>query len=464
MGKLKYNHKLLLVDDEESILKALRRVFRKEPYTIYTASSGQEGLNILKEAKEPFSLIISDQRMPRVSGTQFLEQAKELSPETIRILLTGYSDLDAIIDAVNSGGIHRYLTKPWNGSELLIQIRQSLEQYELAAENRRLLELIKTQNRKLNEINKDLEKKVSERSKEIIEKNKRLSRLNRELENSLYNTVRALGTLVGTHHPSLAGHGRRVSILSREIAQSLGLPEKEVTEIDIAALLHDIGKIGFPKKLLEYRQNKWDSQDRELFYKHPLLGQETVQFINRLDNVGILIRCHHEQYDGHGYPSHLAEEEIPLGSRIIAVANVYDKIVNLKITSERSVQDTLAKIKAEQSRLSDHEALKKAAIAFLKQNTFSMYDPDVIKAFLNLLKTRDILYGEEKEISIEETKVGMVLSRPLYSHRGRFLLPHNTTLSEDHVRKLKTLNDTDPIKETVYVYASGEAQKTKEEN
>ncbi len=109
---LKYKHKLLLVDDEESITKALHRIFRREGYEIYTASSGQKGLEVLKEDKKPFSLIISDQRMPGMTGAQFLEKAKKIFPNAIRILLTGYSDMDAIVDAINKGEIHRYLTKP----------------------------------------------------------------------------------------------------------------------------------------------------------------------------------------------------------------------------------------------------------------------------------------------------------------------------------------------------------------
>ena len=106
---LRYTHKLLIVDDEESITKALQRVFRREGYEIHTALSGQEGLAVLTAAGDRFSLIISDQQMPGMSGAQFLEKAKEISPHARRIILTGYSDMDAIVDAINRGEIHRYL-------------------------------------------------------------------------------------------------------------------------------------------------------------------------------------------------------------------------------------------------------------------------------------------------------------------------------------------------------------------
>lgn len=452
---VKYKHRLLLVDDEESITKALYRIFRREGYEIQTASSGQEGLEVIKEDKKPFSLIISDQRMPGMTGTQFLEKAKKILPNAMRILLTGYSDMDAIVDAINRGEIHRYLTKPWNDDDLLIQIRHALKQYELIMENKRLLVLTRKQNIELNELNKRLEQKVEERSREIIEKNKKLARVNKELESNFYNTVRAFASLVEMHHPSLAGHGRRVSILSREIAQLLELPENEVTHIEIAALLHDIGKLGFPQKLLEYQVDKWSPQDKELFRKHPELGQETVQFINKLDHVGILIRCHHEQYDGHGYPDQLSEEEIPLGSRIIAVADAYDRIVNLNVEIDKSIKEIQEEINKYRDHLTDDEVLEKAAILHLKHYSFTQYDPDIIKVFLRLLKTKGGLYKGEKELSIEHLKEGMILSRPLYSSSGRFLLPPDTTLTESYISKLNALHLRDPINDIIYVLRQG---------
>jgi response regulator RpfG family c-di-GMP phosphodiesterase len=224
------------VDDEESITKSLCRLFRKEGYEIYTASSGQQGLDTLKEAGKPFSLIISDQRMAEMTGAEFLEKAKKVFPRAVRILLTGYSDMDAIVDAVNKGEVHRYLTKPWNDDDLLLQVRQSLEQYELVVENRRLLALTKDQNKELRELNNSLEEKVAERTREVTQKNEELSSLNRQLESNLYNTVRAFASLAEMLTPALEGHGRRVGALSRKIAQELRLPEEEVSQIEIAGL------------------------------------------------------------------------------------------------------------------------------------------------------------------------------------------------------------------------------------
>ncbi len=450
---LKYKHTLLLVDDEESITKSLKRLFRNEGYEIHTASSGQEGLDLIKEIGKPFSLIISDQRMPGMTGAEFLEQAKKILPKAIRILLTGYSDMDAIVDAINKGEIYRYLTKPWNDNDMLLQVRQSLMQYELKVENRRLLTLIKNQNLELRELNKNLEKKVEERSFEIIEKNEKLSRLSQQFELDLYNAVRAFASLAETHTPILMEHGRRVSIMSREIAQNLGLDEKEILHTEIAALLHDIGKVGFPSKVLEYRENDWTSKDKDMFRKHPEKGQATVQFIDNLDYVGLSIRCHHEQYDGQGYPDKIAEQEIPLGARIIAVTNAYDKIVNLKINVDKSYKEVQKVSQMTQDHLAEDEVLQKAAILHLRENGFTQYDPDIVKIFLDLLKKKGISYGRENEVSIGELEKDMVLSRSLYSSSGRFIIPHQTILTEIHINKLQIFHKLDPITDIIYVVA-----------
>lgn len=441
---LKYKHLLLLVDDEESVTNAIQRAFRKEPYEIHAASSGQEALGRLKESEKPFSLIISDQRMPEMTGTEFFEKAKKIAPHAARILLTGHSDMAAIVAAVNRGEIHRYLTKPWRDDDLLLQVKNSLEQYELVLENRKLLALTKRQNEKLKELNRNLEAKIAERSKEIIEKNK-------ELESGLYNTVRAFGSLVEMHSPLLAGHGRRVSVMSREIARLLELNEQEITQIEVAGLLHDVGKLGLPAKLLDYQESRWGQQDIERYRNHPKEGQTTVQFIERLDHVGLLIRSHHEQYDGNGYPDRLAEEEIPLGSRIIAVANSYDKIVNLKVDKGTFLKEVARESDMVQDHLPEHEALQKAAILNLRQYGFTRYDPDIVKAFLGLLKTKGVSYGREKPVSISDLNEGMILSRSIYSAGGKFLLPHNTTLTRNHIAKLAELHRNNPINDAIYI-------------
>jgi two-component system NtrC family sensor kinase len=167
-------HTILCVDDEENILSALERVFLEEDnYEIITANSGNEGLKILKE--RPVDLIMSDQRMPEMSGTEFLKKARALYPDTIRIVLSGFSDFDTVTKAINEGEIYRLIQKPWEDSELLSVVKDCLEKYTLICENKKLQEAIKKQNEELKTFNLQLEEKVKERTQELILRNQVLS-------------------------------------------------------------------------------------------------------------------------------------------------------------------------------------------------------------------------------------------------------------------------------------------------
>jgi CheY-like chemotaxis protein len=163
---------VLCVDDEENILKALRRVLRKEPYRLLTAKSAIEGLEILKN-EHPW-VIISDHRMPEMDGITFLKKVRETYPDIIRITLTGYTDVETIKEAVNQGHIFKFLLKPWNDENLILDIRQSVNQYELVAANRELNSKVMAQNEELRHLNEYLEIKVKQRTEEILIRNRAL--------------------------------------------------------------------------------------------------------------------------------------------------------------------------------------------------------------------------------------------------------------------------------------------------
>ncbi|MGD9158624.1 MAG: response regulator [Desulfobacteraceae bacterium] len=442
--ELKYKHSILVVDDDIPITKSLHRLFRKEGLDVIEANSGQEGLKILKNLEKPISGIISDQRMPEMTGSQFMLEAKKIAPDAFRILLTGYSDIKAIIEALNMGGIHKYITKPWKDAELVLQVRESLKHYELILENKRLNNIVKKQNKELKEINKSLEQKVEERSKEIKKKN-------RELEDSLYNTVRAFASLIDNSAPAMEGHGRRVSLLSKQIAHYLNLSDTEIINVEIAALLHDIGKIGLPEKLFTIDESKMTEEEKEIYHRHPEEGQGVVRFINKLDHVGLIIRSHHERFDGRGFPDQLEGDVIPLESQIISVSDRYDKIVNLGIDRERSIKDYIEDRNITYDHIPKDTLLKSAALFYIKKNSFSEFSPDVVKALLSITEKQGIHDEDEKEIQINEISVGMVLTRSLYTTNGRFLLPYNTKLTPDLINKLKALHSRNPIMGSLFI-------------
>ena len=157
---------LLLVDDEENITSSLTRLLRRDGYTIYRASSGEEGLALLKQHQ--FGVIISDQRMPGMTGTEFLSQVKELYPETVRVVLSGYTEFNSITDAINRGAVYKFLTKPWEDDLLRAHIQEAFQRYEMKMENARLDRELQQANDQLKRINQDLEHRVEWKGREVV--------------------------------------------------------------------------------------------------------------------------------------------------------------------------------------------------------------------------------------------------------------------------------------------------------
>jgi len=174
-------HTILFVDDEESILKTIKRLFLDDDYRIITANSGQAALDLINGGERP-SVVVSDQRMPQMGGAEFLAKAKEKLPNSIRMVLTGYADVNAAVDAINLGGIYRYILKPWNDDDLKLSIKEAVERFDLVAQNRRLTEELKEKNSQLSDWNKSLEEKVEERTRELQEALGKNQQLNASLK------------------------------------------------------------------------------------------------------------------------------------------------------------------------------------------------------------------------------------------------------------------------------------------
>ncbi len=177
-----YSHTVLIVDDEPMVGKALGRLVKQLGIPSVYVDSGQAGLDQIKKASLPFSLIISDQRMPGMEGSEFLEKAKALSPHTLRFLLTGYADVNAVTRAVNRGAIHQYIGKPWDTQALGELLKAGLEQFELAMEKERLFKLAKTQNARLFALTKELKNSAMAHHNAIAQMDKEIDQLKKRLE------------------------------------------------------------------------------------------------------------------------------------------------------------------------------------------------------------------------------------------------------------------------------------------
>ena len=158
--------KILFVDDERNVLKAIERLFIDDDYEILTANSGEEGLSAI-ESEYPVQLVISDYKMPGMNGVEFLRQVHQRWPDTVRIVFSGYADTVAVVEAINEGQIYKFIPKPWNDDELKITIANSIEWYSLNKKNLELAEELKKKNRELMDLNENLEKLVRKRTEEL---------------------------------------------------------------------------------------------------------------------------------------------------------------------------------------------------------------------------------------------------------------------------------------------------------
>lgn len=429
-------HRILLVDDDESILKALRRVLSDLDAELITAISGSEALEHLQ--KQNISLIISDQRMPQMTGVQLLGRCREFSPATIRILLTGYADIDATIDAINTGAVRYYLNKPWDDDLLLSRIRESLEMFQITAENEHLHKLTQEQNQKLLELNHALEKKVDQQTARIREQHQ-------ELKKSFMETIKAFSTIVGLRLKKAASHLQRVATLAKMLLEGLNLPEKEYQDILIAAYLHDIGKIGLPDVITDKASDECSPREKELLYKHPVLGQSCVYSISGFEEIGLMIRHHHENYDGTGYPDCLRGRKIPLGSRVLRICDAFDHV-------------------SHKADYPDMKALSSATAA-LHCHAGSSFDPNLVKIFTALDVASHFYHDDSKGViglKPDDLKEGMVVAMDVRTMNGVFLTPKGAKLSSGMISRIRKIHAVDPIIEAIRVYDRSE--KSEEEN
>ena len=262
---------LLFVDDEPGILASLRRLFRPLGYKILTAESGAEGLEVL--GREAVDLVVSDMRMPNMDGAKFLKEVRARWPPVVRLLLTGYADISSTIEAINQGEIYRYISKPWDDEEIVRTIKDALERKRLERENVRLAELTRRQNEELKELNAGLEQKVAARTAEVQQTLAFVEQAHRDLKRGFMATVRVFSGLIELRGRKLAGHSRRVAEYARGLAQRLGLDDAAAQNVLMAALLHDIGKIGLSDALLERPFNSLSADARGEVMKHPVMGQ-----------------------------------------------------------------------------------------------------------------------------------------------------------------------------------------------
>ncbi|WP_243370981.1 HD domain-containing phosphohydrolase [Geotalea sp. SG265] len=425
---------LLIVDDEENILRAVTRLLLEEDdIQVLTANSGSEGLKIL-QAHPDVALILSDQRMPGMTGAEFLQQAKSVAPEAIRMVLTGYADINATMDAINKGGASCYITKPWDDGMLVQTLTEGIQRYRMTMENKRLSALVQQQNAELQEWNKGLKSRVMEQTMRIRQQMEEL-RLSGEIATRNWqNTILAFSSAIGLLDPMARSHSSNVSAVAEESARKLLLTSEEVETVRVAALLHDIGKIGMEPSIVGKNPELLSDVEQAEYTLHPVRGQAVVDVVEGLRSAGQLIRCHHENYDGTGFPDRLAGGDIPLGGRIIAVADYIDGVI-ARMGASFTIASVMEKVK------------KKAG---------SWFDPELLSTIQDVATGHYIVLGQqslhEEQVDPEDLCPGMVLAREVTSGTGLLLLNKGATLDAAKIHSLKRYYRLDPPAQGVFVF------------
>ena len=283
-------YKILFVDDESANLRLLERLFRNK-YEVHTASSADEAIKVLEV--HDVALIISDQRMPSMTGSEFLKIAAEMRPQTVRIMLTGYTDANDLVEAINSGVVYKYLTKPWMNDDLQMTVKRALQHYETTKAQRQL--------------------------------QLKCERLQTQLMSMRDGFVDVFLQMLDARLPGASEHAERTAALADRLGERCGIEYEERELISLAAHLHDVAQFCTPEGKWLNRAPK-NGDELELACREYDLGVQMLEKIPGLAEAARLLRFRFENFDGTGQPFGFTEEEIPIGARVLAVAEAYDRL------------------------------------------------------------------------------------------------------------------------------------------
>ncbi len=359
----------------ELLADQLRELFGHS-HEVAAAASAEEALGALfKMQKEgvALDLVISDAKMPGMQGDRLLEIVHDRFPGMRTILMiSGGADMDSVLYALNNAKLDKYIHKPWSRDDLQFVVGALLKEIALNRANERLLHDIQEKNRAL---------EVALR---------RLKEAQREVEGGYLHTIQSLALALEAKDRYTAGHSERVCRFSVLLARELGLSEKEVEVVKHAALLHDIGKIGMPEKILR-KEGGLTAAEFGLVQDHPSVGAQILSPVRSFARCLAGVRHHHERYDGMGYPDGLKGDEIPMGARIILIADTFDSI-----TSDRSYR---------RARSVEY------AVRQLRANAGTQFDPRCVEAFLRLLAEKKIYTADEAPGAGEAVAAGPARDR-----------------------------------------------------
>ncbi len=405
MPELAMYSKILVVDDESEVRSLLKEFLEGEKYQVETAEDGEEALIKLEEFQP--SCILLDIKMPFLNGVEALKMIKLRQPDVEVIMTSALDNLKKVEECMQHGA-HGYIRKPLDLDDLLREIKECL------AKRAKRLE--------------DKKKEVGQKHQQ--EKLKSKAQL---LNKEMFHALRFPFHLVDYFDQEFACHAKNVSWLCEKLAIQMGISPTDLC--NFSGLYHDIGKLSFSGRLLNTDPERWTANESKVFEMFPVFGEEFVGFHFRLKGLGVIIRHQCEKVDGTGFPDGLFRDDIPLESRILAVANTVDEAL-----AAEKLRHMEFDLKAE-SKVLDSIASK--------EGTF--LDRQVVRA----LKKFILNYQppKERQVELSELEEKMVLSRDLVTQQGKLILHRGTPLRPEGLAKVRLINQVYPVGEKIHIYS-----------
>jgi len=411
---------ILVVDDEPFVITLLKETLERERYEVVSCTSPLKALAILET--QSFGVIISDQRMPEMTGLDFLIESRRLCPEASRILLTAAVSLSTVVDAINKGELFRFVAKPWLREELLATVRNAFQRHELLRRNDELLAQTQQLNAQLIAANAELGTQIQT----LQQRTASLDLANQELVTRNENSLELCRRILTAYDPILGGQAKALVEFANKMTENGPFTDAEAHALRSAAWLCDLGLIGVSRELLRtFRTtpNALTERERAALHNHPVYSQTLAALIDPRPEVGAVIRAHHEHFNGTGYPDRLSGNEIPWPARCLAVAVGF---VESSAPKQTSIDQILA-------RSGTH------------------YDPEAVRLFMKVTHLVN-LPRQVREILLSELEPGMVLASGIYSPHGLLLIGEGQALGPAAIAKIRDHNQIAPIAQRLLVY------------
>ncbi|MBU2893646.1 response regulator [Colwellia sp. D2M02] len=401
--------KLMIVDDEPEVLKALQR-FLKRHFELHLFSDAISALAFLEHTH--CHLILSDMRLPQMSGAEFLAQASKISPASKKVVLTGHADIDEAKAVVNNANISRYFTKPWQNQELLSGLSELVALYNQEQKHKRAVSALRGSNVQLSMTKKVMNNTIQHMLDEHLETNKNVEKLahfNNELTGF---SARLINLLV----EDSTGHNYRIAQQAKMIAKALELSDQEQEGVYLAGLYYAVGVIGLSDEIKHLNRSQMTYTQKQQWLSVPELSAEILADMELLQPAATIVKHLFEHVDGSGYPDKLQGELIPMGSKILALVIYYDHMLMGKIYPYIPAQE---------------EAFIK-----LKSLVGKVFEHKVFSAFVKLLTTPNH-ETFEFAISVDKIGAGMTVSQDLFNHNKQKLIAKNVVLTQAMIDGLK---------------------------